>query len=186
MTVEEAKTILGRIKIHYPEFSKDKAVQQEWIKELILYDVEDVTKKLESHMRNEDYGDKLPKLFFLTKHLVPSLEKNKIKHYTVYCSKCGYEIPDVEFEKHTKRCIEVSTIVRDLKKYFYQNIQKKKLLDLTDDEFEKLYMEYVNKMLESDRVESFRKKILMHIKYPEYSSDDIDEIIKEMVVKKGK
>ncbi len=186
MTVEEAKTILGRIKIHYPELPKEKAVQQEWIKELILYDVEDVTRKLVSHMRNEDHGDKLPKLFFLTNHLVPSLEKNKIRHYTVYCPECGYAIPDAEFEKHSKRCIEASTIIRDLKRYFYQNIQKDKLMTLTDDEFEKLYMEYVNKMLESDRVETFRKKILMHIKYPEYSANDIDEILHAMVNKEGK
>ena len=118
MTVEEAKTILGRIKIHYPAFSKDKAVQQEWIKELVLYDVDDVNRKLESHMRNEEYGDKLPKLFFLTNHLVPSLEKNRIRHYTVLCPKCGQAIPDVELDRHTPRCIEAHSIIRDMKKYY--------------------------------------------------------------------
>lgn len=186
MSVKEVRTFLERIKSHYQEFIIDDFKISEWYGKLKDYDAEDINRKFDEHLSREEYEDKIPKIGYLTRYLIKSADKGKIRHYTVICPKCGYEIPDVEFEKHTKRCIEASTIVRDLKKYFYQNIQKKKLLALADDEFEKLYMEYVNKMLESDRVESFRKKILMHIKYPEYSSDDIDEIIKEMVVKEGK
>ena len=36
-------------------------------------------------------------------------------------------------------------------------------MTLTDDEFEKLYMEYVNKMLESDRVETLNEGRLCDI-----------------------
>lgn len=186
MTVEEAKTILGRIKVHYPEFSSDKSTQKEWIKELVLYDINDVNKKLEEHLKSIDYGEKIPKLYFLTNKLTPSLEKGKVKHYTIYCPKCGDDIPDEEFDHHTKRCYEASTIVRDFKRYFYKSLQKSKLMSLSDEEFEKLYQEYMNKMLSCDRVESFRKKILIHIMYPEYTDNDINEIIKQMVGKEEK
>lgn len=182
MTVEEAKTILGRIKIHYPEFSKDKAVQQEWIKELVLYDVDDVNRKLESHMRNEEYGDKLPKLFFLTNHLVPSLEKNRIRHYTVLCPKCGQAIPDTELDNHLQRCIEAHTIIRDMKKYYDIDIDYQELMEMSNEKFEKTYQKYLDKMLEAP-IPDFQKRVIMHIKYPEYTDEDINEIIKLMVAK---
>lgn len=181
MTVEEAKTILGRIKIHYPDFSNDKNTQKEWIRELVLYDTEDVTRKLESHLRNEDYGDKIPKLFFLTSKLIPSLDKGKVRHYTILCSKCGYEIPDEEYDKHLQRCIEASTVVRDMKKYFSMNIQKKKLMALSDEEFEKLYQSYLNKMLDAD-IPDFRKKIILRCIYPDMDID-VNGIVNEMVGK---
>lgn len=182
MTVEEAKTILGRIKIHYPDFSNDKNTQKEWIKELVLYDVEDVTKKLESHLKNEDYGDKIPKLFFLTSKLIPSLDKGKIKHYTIICPKCGQAIPDVELDRHTQRCIEAHSIIRDMKKYYNLEIDYRELMSLTNEKFEKTYQKYLDKMIEAP-IPEFQKRVIIHIKYPEYTEDDINEIIKLMISK---
>lgn len=180
MTVEEAKSILGKIKVHYPEFSSDKNTQKEWIKELVLYDSKDVNNKLLEHLKNQDYGDKIPKLFFLTSRLIPTEEKGKVRHYVILCPHCESEVSDVEFEKHSQRCIEASTMVRDMKKYFNQALQKKKIMELDDKEFNRIYDIYADKMLESPKVSSLQKRVLMHIKYPNYSSDDITEIVKEM------
>ena len=59
-------------------------------------------------------------------------------------------------------------------------------MSLPDEEFEKLYQEYMNKMLSCERVEIFRKRILIHIMYPEYTDNDINKIIKQMVGKEEK
>jgi len=181
---KETIHFMDRVKSHYQEFIIDDFKISEWYGKLKDYDAEDVNKKFDEHLGSEIYGESIPKIYFLTKYLTPTKDKGKIVHYTVYCPKCGYEIPDEEFEHHTKRCYEASTIVRDFKKYFNRSLQKKKLMSLDDEDFEKLYQEYLNKMLDCDRVETFRKKILIHIMYPEYTDDDIDEIIKEMVGKK--
>ncbi len=183
MTVEEAKSILGRIKIHYPEFSSDKGTQKEWIRELIIYDFKDVTKKLEEHLKNEEYGRNIPKLFFLTKYLIPTEEKGRIKHYTVLCPKCGQSIPDTQLERHIQRCIESSTIVRDMKKYYGLEVNYQDLMSMNIEKFERTYQKYLDKMLETS-VPEFQTRILMHIKYPEYTEDDINEIIK-MIVKEN-
>ena len=181
MTAKEVRTFMERVKSHYQEFIIDDFKISEWYGKLKDYDAEDVNKKFDEHLRSEVYGEYIPKIMFLTKYLTPTKEKGKVKHYTIYCPKCGYEIPDEEFEHHTKRCYEASTIVRDFKRYFNQSLQKKKLMALDDEEFEEIYQKYLDRMLDSDKVEDFRKKILIHIKYPEYSNDDIEKIVKEMV-----
>ena len=185
MDKKETIHFMERVKSHYQEFIIDDFKVSEWYGKLKNYDAEDVNKKFDEHLRSEVYGEYIPKIMFLTKYLTPTKEKGKIKHYTIYCPKCGYEIPDEEFEHHTKRCYEASTIVRDFKKYFNQSLQKKKIMVLNDNEFEKLYQKYLNRMINSDKVEFFRKKILMHIMYPDYTDDDINEIFKEMVGKKN-
>lgn len=181
MDKKETKKFMERIKSHYQEFIIDEFKFSEWYGFLKDYDDEDVNKKFEEHLNSEVYGNQIPKVAFLTKFLIKSKDKGKIKHYTVLCPKCGQAIFDEELDIHVKRCIEVSTIVRDFKRYFNKTLKREKLFNLSDDEFEKLYQEYINVMLNSNKVETFKKKILMHIKYPEYTVDDINEIIKEIV-----
>ena len=181
MDKKETIRFMERVKSHYQEFIIDDFKISEWYGKLKNYDAEDVNKKFDEHLSSEVYGDSIPKIYFLTKYLTPTEEKGKIKHYTIYCPKCGYEIPDTEFERHNQRCIEASTIVRDIRKYFNQNLQKKKLMELSDEEFEKIYDNYIDKMLECPRVSQLQKWALMHIKYPEYSANDIQDIIKQMV-----
>ena len=186
MTTKEVRNFMERVKSHYQEFIIDDFKISEWYGKLKDYDAEDVNKKFDEHLGSEIYGESIPKIYFLTKYLTPTKDKGKVVHYTVYCPKCGYEIPDEEFEHHTKRCYEASTIVRDFKKYFNRSLQKKKLMSLDDEDFEKLYQEYLNKMIDCKDVDIVRTKILLRIKYPEYEDTDINEIVKEMVGKKEK
>ena len=183
MNKKETIHFMERVKSHYQEFIIDDFKISEWYGKLKDYDAEDVNKKFDDHLSSEEYGEYIPKIFFLTKYLTPSKEKGIVKRYTVACPKCGISIPDEEFENHTKRCCEASTIVRDFKKYFNKNLQKRKLMELDDEEFEELYQNYLDRMLNCDKVENFRKKILMHIKYPNYSEEAIEEIVKEIIKK---
>lgn len=182
MDKKETIRFMERVKSHYQEFIIDDFKISEWYGKLKNYDAEDVNKKFEEHLSSEVYGENIPKLYFLTKYLIPTEEKGKIKHYTIYCPKCGYEIPDVEFEKHNQRCIEASTIVRDMKRYFNISIQKEKLMALSDEEFEKTYQSYLNKMVDAS-IPDLRKKIILRILCPEMDTVDINDIVKQMVAK---
>lgn len=184
MNKKETIHFMDRVKSHYQEFIIDDFKISEWYGKLKDYDAEDVNKKFDDHLGSEIYGESIPKIYFLTKYLTPTKDKGKVVHYTVYCPKCSKEIPDEEFEYHTQRCYEASTIIRDLKKYFNRNLQKEKIMTLSDEKFDELYQEYLEKMINCERVEYSRKRVLYHIRYPEYTEDDINEIIKEMVGKK--
>lgn len=181
MNKKETIRFMERVKSHYQEFIIDDFKVSEWYGKLKDYDDEDVNKKFDEHLNSEIHGENIPKVYFLTKYLTPTKDKGKVRYYTILCSKCGYEIPDEEYDKHLQRCIEASTVVRDMKKYFSMNLQKKKLMALSDEEFEKIYQSYLNKMLDAD-IPDFRKKIILRCIYSNMDID-VNEIVNEMVGK---
>ena len=98
MTILETNEFMKRIKSHYQEFVIDEFKQDEWYKELKKYDYEDVSKKFEEHLRSETYGEYIPKLYFLTKYLIPSNKKGEIKEYTVHCQICNKAVDYKEYD----------------------------------------------------------------------------------------
>lgn len=79
MTKEQTKNLFRRIKSHYQEFTVDDFKVDEWHKELKDYDYDDVTKRFEFHLNSEDYGQVIPKLWFLKKGLITIGEKKESK-----------------------------------------------------------------------------------------------------------
>ena len=68
MEKKDVIKIMTRIKKNYNEFINDDYTINEWFKELKDYDFEDVMKKIEEHLRSEQYGSKPPRVYFLTKY----------------------------------------------------------------------------------------------------------------------
>lgn len=182
MQKKEVINFMERIKSHYQEFIIDEFKISEWYGKLKDYDAEDVNKKLDDHLCNEEYGHSIPKVAFLTKYLTKSADKGKVIHHTIICNICGYSIPDEEYDKHSQRCCEASTVRRDLKKFFNKRIDKDKLMNLSNDEFEKVYQAYLDKILEAPNLPDFRKKIILRCICPDMDID-VNEIVKEMVQK---
>ncbi len=185
MEKKDVINFMKRIKSHYQEFVVDDFKISEWYGFLKDYDDEDVNKKFEEHLNSEVYGNQIPRIAFLTKFLIKSKDKGKIKHYTVLCPKCGQAVPDVQLEKHTQRCIEAHSIIRDMKKYYNIRVDFQELIEMSNEKFEKTYQKYLDKMIEAP-IPDFQKRVIMHIKYPEYTSEDINEIIKLMISKEDK
>lgn len=179
MTIKETNEFMERIKSHYQEFIIDDFKIKEWYKELKNYDYEDINKKLEEHLKSEVYGEQIPKLYFLTKYLIPSEEKGKIFSYSTECTVCGKQVADEEFDNHFKRCSSASAIVRDLKKYYNLNVDYDNLMNMSNETFEKTYIKYLNKMVDAEDLPLFRKKIILKCLYPNIDID-INELIKEM------
>lgn len=181
MEKKETIEFMNRIKSHYQEFIIDDFKIKEWYKELSKFDLEDVNQKLEEHLKSSEYGEHIPKLYFLTKYLIPTTEKGKIKHYVVKCQLCDKDIPDSEYERHYSRCCSARTIVNDMKKYFNLTIDYEQLMKMNNIDFNKTYNRYLEKMLESEKLDVFRKKIIMRCLYPKESTETIEDMLKSFI-----
>ena len=179
MEKQETMNILKRIKSHYQEFALDDFKVNEWHRELQKFDYVDVDLKLDEHLKSEVYGEQIPKLFFLTKHLIPTNEKGQIKKYVIRCQLCGADVPDAIYDKHFARCNATKNIVLDFKKYLNLNVDEEQLKKLNDAKFEEVYQNYLHRMLDA-KIPVFKRKIILKILYPNREFD-IKEMIKEMV-----
>lgn len=167
MERKETIDFMQRIKSHYQEFIIDDFKIDEWHKELKKYASEDVNKKFDEHLKSSEYGEYIPKLYFLTKNLIEEKDKGKIKHYVVKCQLCNKDIPDELYEEHYTRCSGANTIVRDMKNYFNLTVDYNTIMNMKKEEYDKTYMRYLNKMVEAKGLPDIRKKIILKCLYPD-------------------
>ena len=146
MNINETKEFMERIKIHYPSFIIDTYTIEEWHKELKDYSFEDINKKFEEHLRNEQYGNNIPRIWFLTKYLTKEADKgkNNASDIKTNCQLCGKEIILSEYSNHYHKCSSVDYIIRQVKKYKGQELPRKDIEELTDEKFDKLYDKVLN------------------------------------------
>lgn len=167
MELKDVKMILNRIKVNYPTFVNDDYTRSEWYKELKDYSLEDVMKKLEQHFRSEQYGNSIPKVYFLTKYLTKEKEKNTKENISYICPFCKKSISLELYEKHYNKCSSIDYLMNLSKKYFGKPLNKEKLEQADDDVFEKYYWDFSYKLLgilEKDTPEykSLENKIKSH------------------------
>ena len=149
MTRDEVKNLFKRIKSNYSTFVADEYKLTEWCKELKDYDETDVHKKLEEHMRSSEYGNSEPKLYFLTKYLKTTSEKNKIEKYLMQCSICKEFIPEEQYDKHYERCLDVEYIIKKRKELFDNDTSeelKNAYLNMDQITFDNKYLEFLDKI----------------------------------------
>lgn len=184
MTIKETNEFMERIKSHYQEFIIDDFKIKEWHKELSKYDAEDVNKKFEEHLKSELYGDSIPKVYFLTKYLVPTEDKGKVIHHNVVCQLCNQTIFDDDYDNHYKRCSSATTIARDMKNYFNVNTNYQIMMHMDEKSFDELYVKYLNKMLGAN-ITDLRKKIILRCLYPDLDTETLAEMIKTEIKKQN-
>lgn len=146
MELKDVKLILNRIKVNYPNFVNDDYTRSEWYRELKDYSLEDVMDKLEQHFRSEQYGNQIPKVYFLTKYLTKAKEKGKKLDGLLQCQLCGKWISMDDFEQHYDRCSSIDYLDNQYFKYFKKRLEENKkgqLYLVSSDVFNEKY----NKML---------------------------------------
>ena len=149
MKKNETVEILKRIKSNYQDFIVDEYKTNEWYKELKDYDFEDVMQKVEEHMRSEEYGKYPPKLYFLTKYLSTTAQKNNKTHFLLQCPICKDYIPEEIYDEHYDRCMDIEYIDNILKKYFNKQLTKEQWKDnlkISQEQFQVKYMEFLDKV----------------------------------------
>ena len=147
MELKDVKLILNRIKVNYPNFVNDDYTRSEWYRELKDYSLEDVMDKLEQHFRSEQYGNSIPKVYFLTKYLTKVKEKGKKIDGFLQCQLCGKWISMDDFEQHYDRCSSIDYLNRQSIKYFDKEIDKEKYYYLSDEMFNEKYNKVANYVL---------------------------------------
>lgn len=140
MTIQETKSLLSKIQTHYQYLKIDQAFINEWHKYTQNYDYTDVIKKVEEHLVG-DYSDKAPNVAYLVKYLKPITEKDKT--IFVRCELCGMELKLEDFDKHHSRETSVIYIDRKRKKYFGKGIDYEKFMNMSQNEFDKLYIQFL-------------------------------------------
>lgn len=180
MELKDVKIILNRVKVNYPTFVNDGYTQSEWYKELKDYSLEDVMQKLEQHFRSEQYGNSIPKVYFLTKYLTKEKEKNIVENLSYKCPFCEKYIPMEFYEQHYDKCSSIDYLMRASKKYFDKPLNRQKLEDADENTFEKYYWDISNKLLNIiDKKSPSYKSLLNKIKA--HNEEEVDYIVREIL-----
>ena len=164
MELKDVKTILKRIEINYPKFVNDSYTQSEWYRELKDYDLDDVMGKLENHFRSEQYGNQPPKVYFLTKYLTKTKDKNEDEDYDTFCVVCGKRMNHKLFDEHFDRCSSVHYVLRQYDRFRIPNKPKEEeLFKMDQKEFDIRYnrlLRYVYKFSTNENEKWVIDKIL--------------------------
>lgn len=141
MTKDQTKNLLRRIKSHYQEFSIDDFKVNDWHKELKDYDYEEVTERFELHLNSEDYGQAIPKLWFLKKGLRTFDEKKESKIYKnpVICQICGRPVDLRIYESHYNKCSAINYMQREIKRIYGKDVPREQLENMSEDQFRNKY-----------------------------------------------
>lgn len=150
MERKEVQSLMRRIKTNYNEFVIDDYSVSEWYKELKDYDLKDVMEKLEQHFRSETYGSQAPKVYFLTKYLTKTQDKNKKNEYLVRCEICGAVISLNDYDKHRRRCQQLEYLEKKSKELLGKDFNKEKAKVLSEETFNKLYDSLVDKFYDKE------------------------------------
>ena len=159
MTIEDTKEFMKRIKQHYQEFSVDNYKIDEWYRELKNYDLEDLDRKLEDHLKSEQWGQSIPKLYFLTKYLMTSEEKKSTKTFLVSCPNCQKVINYNNWDKHIERCNSVEYLNKQSIRFFGKEIDRDKYMTMSDENFEEKYLMTLDLIKEKGNDEVEKKRI---------------------------
>lgn len=181
--MEKKQTIefMNRIKSHYQEFIIDDFKMKEWHDELKDYSFEDVNKKLDEHLRNEQYGNSIPKVYFLTKYLTKEKDKLTTHKYKISCSICGKPVGSDEIDKHYDRCRSIDYLMRNSERYFNKKLNREKLELANEETFRNYYWDFCKKLLPmvNDNLvfrKSLENKLSLH--YEDKQKYDYGEILK--------
>lgn len=145
MTKEEAKTIFKRIKSHYNTFVVDDFKFNEWFKELIHCNYEDVNKNLDRHINSEIYGETEPRLLFLTKYCRRDDRDFNLDNLHLICPHCKNKIKLYEYDDHVHRhnSIFYMNSKADLLNKHYNEA---KLMLAKEEVFEEVYNQFLSEL----------------------------------------
>ena len=144
MEIQETIKTMERIKQHYQDFIIDDYKIDEWHSELCKYDFKEVNQKIDQHMRSEQYGQYIPKIYFLTRDLKTLEQKAEKKEYTVICPHCRAYMDYEKYDRHIERCNSVEFMQQQCDRFNLKPIDKEHFRKMPQVQFD----EYYNKVLD--------------------------------------
>ena len=129
--------ILKRIDLNYnTNYYDNKPIIEEWYKDLIKYDYEDVNNSLDRYMKydNSIYP---PKRSVILRGLKTREQKDRENNLKTICPFCYRTVHMKEFNHHYGRCLDLEFIEKNVKKYLGKDIDYDKYYEMSDEELEK-------------------------------------------------
>ena len=139
MTREETKKLVDKVQVYRQSFLITQNVYQEWYKVLEPYDYCDVDQKLDGYFKDGDNFGRYPDVYYLTKYLKTTKEKEIMNVPHTFCQICGQAIEYENYEKHYARCSSVDYIIKISNQYLDKKLNKDKLMVADDNTFKKYY-----------------------------------------------
>ena len=144
----ETSNLLNKVQAYRQSFLITKFVLEEWNRILEPYDYDDVNKKLDEFFKDGNNYGKYPEAYQLVKGLIKTEDKGKKTDYIVYCPYCSRALTMSKFTEHTRRCSSVRYLYDKSKMYLGKTLDKAKLYNMAEDEFDKTYNAICKRMLD--------------------------------------
>lgn len=148
MTPMETSKLLNKVQVYRQSFLITKFVIEEWNRILEPYDYDDVNKNLDEFFKDGDNYGRYPEAYQLIKGLIKIEDKGKTVDYRVYCTYCNKPLSMSQFSEHTRRCSSVRYLFDMSKKYLGKTLDKAKLYNMAEEEFDKTYNAICRKLLD--------------------------------------
>lgn len=146
MDRRQVTDVLEKIQVYRQSFLVTSALIEEWCRRLAPYDFEDVDKKLDEYFANGDNFGKYPDLYYLIRGLKTS--EVKLNPQTLYtrCQLCNSIVEYEQYKKHYHKCNSIEYLCSNSERYFNRKLDRKKIMALSDSEFDKKYWEFCEKL----------------------------------------
>ena len=167
MTKREVCDLIDFLSSHYKYFEPTKGMIDSWYEVLECYDKNDVKRSLENLMSEDKFQNQPPTVYLVVKGLSKSLEKVDISDVTMFCSKCGRGFHTrEELEKHFDRCFSVQYIIREYKKHFGKELDKRVLYELSEKDFKEKYESLLTYIMNNTKDDAERMRINFYFNQP--------------------
>jgi hypothetical protein len=143
------------------------------------YDYSEVNTKLDQHLRSEQYGQNIPKLYFLTKNLITLEEKENHSEHIVICPICRQRMRFEGYSKHFERCSSIEYLEIQAKKYDLKNFDKSGLRKMTQVEFDRIYDKVLEFVYRNSEDAEERKRI--EVIFKSKTNPNLQVNIKELI-----
>ena len=178
MTRLEVDKLLNTVDLNYKNYFKGpiNEFSDYWYEYLYQYDFIEVEKKLRDCMSMDQFQYQPPTLEYLIKDLVKIQDKVDFNKTFIYCQFCNRIFNSIEtLHKHEDRCRSVRYIVRQYKKYFNREVNKRELYEMSDEDFDEKYDKLL-RFIEQHTTDEKEKKVIGFIfKVP--SKEDARKVI---------
>ena len=156
MTKQETLVFIRKIKAYYPIFKLEEEGIDEWALKLKPYDLEDVVRKFEEHLKG-DRAEEPPKLHFLTRYLRTKDEKETQGEYTIECNLCHKWMTPEEYDIHYEKCLDIQYL-ENVAKQKGEKFSRKDLENCKEEVIDKLLKKYPPEEVKNDYTDVFKRE----------------------------
>lgn len=179
MNLDQVITLCGRIRQHRPTFKDGTELWNEWLTFLKKYDNKEVNDSLDMYLRY-DTDKRIPSVIELIKDLMPLEEYRSSNEYKTNCRICGRVLYSSELDKHFDKCSSIDYLYRMSKKYFNKEIEKSSLWKMEDSQFNRIYWNFCEKLVDNPEILEMEKKSLTNAILTHYEREpkhNINEVM---------